>query len=73
MNQETGAEFIARQARESSLLGEKGRAAWSSLAGLATAADLRDAVTRGWVRVEEVSRDGRTAKHIIATDKGEQA
>lgn len=70
---ESGAEYIARMARESSVLGENGRIAWASLAGLATADDLREAVTRGWVRVEEVTRDGRTAKHIIATGKGEQA
>lgn len=72
MTRESGAEFIARMARESSLMGEKGRIAWASLAGLVTADDLREAVERGWVRVEDVTRDGRTAKHIIVM-KGEQA
>lgn len=72
MTRESGAEFIARMARESSLIGENGRIAWASLAGLVTADDLREAVERGWVRVEDVTLHGRTAMHIIA-ENGEQA
>lgn len=72
MTRESGAEFIARVARESSLLGEKGRIAWAPLVGLVTPDDLREAVERGWVRVEDVTLHGRTAKHIIAVN-GEQA
>ena len=51
---ETGSEYISRMTREGKTLGERGRMPWSHVAGLVTADDLRDAVNRGWVRVENV-------------------
>jgi hypothetical protein len=70
---ESGADYIARMARGSKLLGERGRIAWSSVAMLVTADDLREAVARGLVRVEKVDAgNGRTVTHLISTN-GEQA
>ena len=64
---ETGSEYISRMTREGKTLGERGRMPWSHVAGLVTADDLRDAVNRGWVRVENVPwRDGKTIKHLVA-------
>lgn len=63
---ESAPDYIARMARNSSLMGKRGRIAWSSLAGMVTADDLRAAIARGLVTTEKVSTNGRTALHIIA-------
>lgn len=65
-NNESGPDYIARVARDSSLMGQRGRIAWSSLVGLVTPADLRAAVAAGLVTTEKVASHGRAALHIIA-------
>lgn len=70
MTNESGADYIVRMARGSRLMGEKGRIAWTTLAGLVTADDLREAVESGAVRVEKVSAHGRTVTHIVMDEGG---
>jgi hypothetical protein len=72
---ETDAEYIARMARNSTLMGEKGRIAWATpalsglvLVGELSATALGEAVEQGLVRTERVTTPaGNSVLHIIAT------
>jgi hypothetical protein len=71
---ETDAEYIARLARKSTLMGEKGRIAWANpaLSGLVLVGELSDtaladAVEQGLVRTERVtSPNGYDVLHVVA-------